>query len=58
MLADFFTKPLQGKLFIKFKAVIMGHEHISTFEKPLPLDKSKERVENKILGEKEWPVPN
>lgn len=29
MLADFFTKPLQGSLFEKFKRVLMGHDHIS-----------------------------
>ena len=29
MIADFFTKPLQGATFIKFRAVIMGHKHIS-----------------------------
>ena len=28
MIADFFTKPLQGALFNKFRAVIMGWEHI------------------------------
>ena len=30
MLADFFTKPLQGTLFEKFRDVIMGYKHIST----------------------------
>ena len=30
MLADFFTKPLQGSLFHKFRDVIMGQQHIST----------------------------
>ena len=29
MLADFFTKPLQGNLFRRLKAVLMGHAHIS-----------------------------
>ena len=29
MVADFFTKPLQGNLFIKFKKLIMGHESVS-----------------------------
>ena len=29
MLADFFTKPLQGALFRKFRAVLLGYEHIS-----------------------------
>ena len=31
MLADFFTKPLQGKKFIMFRQVIMGWDHVSTF---------------------------
>ena len=30
MLADFFTKPLQGQLFHKFRAVLMGHVHVNT----------------------------
>ena len=29
MLADFFTKPLQGRLFLKFKQVLMGQEPIT-----------------------------
>jgi len=35
MLADFFTKPLQGNLFRKFRAVLLGHEHIDSFKKVL-----------------------
>ena len=30
MLADFFTKPLQGSLFRKFRAVLLGEEHVYT----------------------------
>jgi hypothetical protein len=30
MLADFFTKPLQGTLFRKLRAVVMGHAHVRT----------------------------
>ena len=30
MLADFFTKPLQGKLFRRFRDATMGHKHINT----------------------------
>ena len=41
MLADFFTKPLQGALFHRFRDVIMGYKHIST----LHSHSSKERVE-------------
>ena len=44
MLADYFTKPLQGNVFRRFRAVIMGYVHIND----LLLDpnlKLKERVE-------------
>jgi hypothetical protein len=30
MLADFFTKPLQGVLFTKFRDVLLGYEHIDS----------------------------
>jgi hypothetical protein len=45
MLADFFTKPLQGNLFTKFKRVLMGHAHIDTLglSTQMPIE---ERVEN------------
>ena len=32
MLADFLTKPLQGSLFRKFRAVLLGHAHINTLK--------------------------
>ena len=32
MLADFFTKPLQGQMFLKFRRVLMGQAHISTLK--------------------------
>jgi hypothetical protein len=48
MLADFFTKPLQGSLFRKFRAVFLGHCHVNTLTKS-PLPPGKERVENPIL---------
>jgi hypothetical protein len=32
MLADFFTKPLQGQMFIKFKEVLMGWKPITTLK--------------------------
>jgi hypothetical protein len=45
MLADFFTKPLQGHLFRFFKAVVLGQRHIDTLSDPIaqPLE---ERVED------------
>ena len=50
MLADYFTKPLQGSLFNKFRRVIMGYDPISIL-KEYHTSKMKERVEkgNKIL---------
>ena len=44
MIADYMAKPLQGKLFITFRNVIMGWAHISTlFDIFSP---TEERVEN------------
>jgi hypothetical protein len=47
MLANFFTKPLQGSLFQKFRAVLLGHCHVNTLTKYPP--PPEERVENPIL---------
>jgi hypothetical protein len=43
MLADFFTKPLQGELFKKFKAVLLGHAHVNTLAMK-PMVSAEERV--------------
>jgi hypothetical protein len=43
MLADYFTKPLQGKQFHLFRDVIMGYKHISILNKS-NLPSLKERV--------------
>ena len=44
MLANFFTKPLQGNLFRKFREVVLGHVHIrSLFQ--YDVSSSKESVE-------------
>jgi hypothetical protein len=43
MLADFFTKPLQGNLFRKLRAVVMGHTHIDSL-KADKLAATQERV--------------
>ena len=42
MLADYFTKPLQGKMFRDFRRVIMGYETISWLKNRLM--QPKERV--------------
>ena len=54
MIADYFTKPLQGALFHMFRKVIMGWDHVSTVY--TGYDASKERVgnnEEKLKHEKE-----
>jgi hypothetical protein len=51
MLADFFTKPLQGSLFRRLRAVIMGHEHVDTLLSPVP-PTSQERVEHNTTSSK------
>ena len=43
MLADYYTKPLQGKLFRKMRDVIMGKKGIETFY--AMKSRIKERVE-------------
>ena len=45
MLADFMSKPLQGKLFTRFRNVNMGWQHISTLFKPS--SSNEERVKEK-----------
>jgi ribosomal protein S18 len=47
MLADFFTKPLQGTLFKRLREVIMGRVHLSTLKKFVT---PKERVGNSIIS--------
>ena len=49
MLADFFTKPLQGSLFRKFRDVVLGYEHISTLINDEKIVPSKERAGNGVL---------
>ncbi len=50
MLADFFTKPLQGSLFRKFRDVLLGHQHVSTLTNA-PSVPAEERVEQPKLPE-------
>ena len=50
MLADYFTKPLQGSLFKRFKDVIMGHKDISSLRSP-HIDEMKERVEKQDFSD-------
>ena len=50
MIADFFTKPLQGNLFRRFRDIILGYKHISTIHEEDGSDEHvsiQERVEKK-----------
>ena len=46
MIADFFTKPLQGSLFRKFRDIVLGYKHVSSLSEEEPL--AQERVLEKI----------
>ena len=54
MIADYFTKPLQGALFNKFRAIIMGWEHIDSVSTP----RNKERVAEQVFPDEEISVTN
>jgi hypothetical protein len=49
MLADFFTKPLQGRLFKRFRDVLLGNLHITALTTPLT-DPIEERVGEIRMG--------
>ena len=51
MLADFFTKPLQGSLFRKFRDVMLGYSHLSTLRVP-ELQLPEERVDVHLQSER------
>jgi hypothetical protein len=44
MLADFYTKPLQGSLFKKFRSVILGYEPVSVLNYDASSSPAEERV--------------
>jgi hypothetical protein len=51
MLADYFTKPLQGAFFRMFREVIMGWKHVDTLKEVIKEESSslpKERVEGSV----------
>jgi KUP system potassium uptake protein len=52
MLADFFTKPLQGGLFRKLKEVVMGHKHVDSLKEGVTLAATKERVGESDIARK------
>jgi hypothetical protein len=52
MLADFFTKPLQGNLFRRLREVVMGREHVNKLDEFVTKPSSQERVENRFYEDK------
>ena len=54
MIADYFTKPLQGALFNKFRVVIMGWEHIDSVSTP----RNKEHVAEQVFLHEEKSITN
>jgi hypothetical protein len=51
MLADFFTKPLQGSLFRKFRDIVLGYKHIDTLHIDEEESSSQERVRKDVFRE-------
>lgn len=53
MVADFYTKPLQGNLFWIFRDVILGYVDVSSLNNLGMETSDKERIGEKGAGEKE-----
>ena len=50
-MADFFTKPLQGSLFLRMRDIIMGHAPPPIIEDPsLSSSTTQERVGSSVFG--------
>ena len=48
MITYFFTKPLQGDLFNKFRDIVLGYKHISSLHEDDEDSSSQERVEKHV----------
>ena len=44
MLADFFTKPLQGNHFKHLRDIALGYKHVSSLQVPMDNPTAQERV--------------
>ena len=53
MIADFFTKPLQGTLFWKLRDVVMGYKHINSLHESNGESSAKKCVRNETKTEEE-----
>ena len=51
MLADYFTKPLQGKLYHKYRDIIMGWKHVRSLNGDVVDSLDKERVGENVTRE-------
>ena len=51
MIADFFTKPLQGSLFRKMRDVVLGYKHIEEIDDDGG-SSVEERVRNQVKQDK------
>ena len=60
MLGDYFTKPLQGNLFRRFRSVIMGHTHINDLlgDEDFPLKERVEKMHNIVIKNSSPPQDN
>ena len=56
MIADFFTKPLQGALFRKFRDIILGYKHIDELNTIDEKPSSEERVEKNISKKNSYSI--
>ena len=50
MIADFFTKPLQGSLFRRFRDFILGYIHIEWLNEETEESLTNERVEKNVIA--------
>ena len=57
MIADFFTKPLQGTFFHRLRDVVMGRVHVNTLVLPTIPPPLEERVEKPVRPGNDMVVP-
>jgi hypothetical protein len=58
MLADFFTKPLQGNLFRRFRDVILGYSHIAALQRNATLAPEERVRERRATADDVTPASN
>ena len=61
IIVDFFTKPLQGNLFRKFRDIVLGYKHVTEIEDESPkyeLYTNQERIRCNLLVVKNASIEN